>query len=784
MATRRDFFRQAATLAGCSRMASALLASIERAAAIDPAEDSSFFDAEHVVILMQENRSFDHMFGKLRGVRGFDDPRAITLPNGKPVWQQSNRAGQTYAPFHLDLKNTRVTWMGSLPHSWRDQTDARNHGNHDGWLEAKKSHAREAAGLPLTLGYYDRDDLPFYYALADAFTICDQNFCSSLTATTPNRLHLWTGTIREFPDVSVPPNVRNADVDYGSTKRWKTFPERLEEAGVSWRVYQNEVSAASGLEGESDAWLANFTDNPLEWFEQYRVDLHEKHRSYMERLSAMPPEQMTKRAREILSAFGAERTRAAARASERQRSLHEKAFTTNVGDPEYRELTVMRYRENGQAREMAVPKGDPFYRFRKDVSDGTLPTVSWIVPSERLSDHPSSAWYGAWCVSEILNILTRNPHVWRKTIFILTYDENDGYFDHVPPFVAPDPANPESGKTSAGLDPAPEYLPLEQDLKRHNAEDARGGPIGLGFRVPLIVASPWSRGGFVCSQVFDHTSVVRLLERVAGRRAAREIRESNISAWRRSVCGDLSSAFRPFDSSAPKLKFLARDAFFSEIHQAQFRNVPQFTSVKARQEAGARPSAALPYELSVDGDLSEDRRKFELTLRAGKSAGAPFHAYTPGMYRGGTKLRTRAYAVAAGDRISDSWDLDGFEKGGYHLRVCGPNGFFREFIGNVDDPGVKIACEYMTSGGIRMEIASTGKAEIALRIVDEAYGGARRSLELRAGEKSSLTLDFSASHGWYDFTMSIEGLPGFHRRFAGRVETGKDSFSDPAIGRA
>jgi len=162
-------------------------------------------DAEHVVILMQENRSFDHVYGRLRGVRGFNDPRAVTLPDGKPVWLQSNAAGDTYAPFHLDLKKSKVTWLGSLPHSWRDQTDARNHGNHDGWLDAKPSGHKECAGMPLTLGYYDRQDIPFYYALADAFTVCDQHFCSSLTATTPNRLHLWTGTIREQQVASAMP---------------------------------------------------------------------------------------------------------------------------------------------------------------------------------------------------------------------------------------------------------------------------------------------------------------------------------------------------------------------------------------------------------------------------------------------------------------------------------------------------------------------------------------------------------------------------------------------------
>src|SRR4051794_2820286 len=184
--SRRRFLQQ---LSGGGATA-ALLGSVERALAIPAEPGSSYLDAEHVVILMQENRSFDHAFGTLRGVRGFNDPRAVTLPNGNPVWLQSNAAGETYAPFRLNIKETNATWIGGLPHSWRDQNDARSHGNHDDWLDAKPSSHKGCEDKPLTLGHYDRDDLPSYYALADAFTICDQNFCSSQTGTTPNRLYL------------------------------------------------------------------------------------------------------------------------------------------------------------------------------------------------------------------------------------------------------------------------------------------------------------------------------------------------------------------------------------------------------------------------------------------------------------------------------------------------------------------------------------------------------------------------------------------------------------------
>jgi len=816
MSSRRDFFRQSAAFTGGARFLGALLASIERASAIDPPQNSSFLDAEHIVILMQENRSFDHAFGTLRGVRGFNDPRTVTLPDQNPVWLQTNAAGETYAPFWLDFKNTKATWLGSLPHSWPDQTDARNHGNHDQWLEAKASHRKDCAGMPFTMGYYNRADLPFYYALADAFTICDQHFCSTLTGTTPNRLHLWTGTIRDKQAAASVPNVRNADVDFGSTVSWKTFPERLEGAGVSWRIYQNELSVASGLEGEHDAWLANFGDNPLEWFDQYNVGFRKTHLEYLERMAVTLPAEIEKLRAEgghgkalaakekLLKYVAAERAQwtpqALAQLSEQHRNLHEKAFTTNEDYPDYRELSSLRYQDGGLEREMVVPKSDPLHRFRKDVDNGTLPTVSWLVASERFSDHPGSPWYGAWYVAEALNILTKNPEVWSKTIFILTYDENDGYFDHVPPFVAPEPGNPESGKTSPGIDASLEYLPLDQDLKKHSAKEARGGPLGLGYRVPLLIASPWSRGGYVCSQVFDHTSVLQLLERLLSARTGREIRETNISAWRRAVCGDLSATFQPYQSGEATVAVPPRDAFLEQVHRAQFTHMPTgyrklgMEDVKhfkndrfgvawmPQQEPGVRPSTALPYQLAATGALSSDGQRFEISIEAGPGAGAPFHVYTPGTFRNETKRRTRAYAVSAGDRLSDAWDLAGFENGRYHLRVCGPNGFFREFAGSAEDPKLEVQCDYQ-AGDIQLRFANLTQQSLTLQVTSHGYQSGDHAVVLEPGSSQTLEMPLAQSHHWYDFSVTIAGRDGFFRRFAGRVETGAAGFSDPVMGR-
>src|SRR5215471_2297780 len=557
MTSRRDFLKCAA-LAGAAGLRPALLESIQKAAVIDPEVGTSYLDAEHIVILMQENRSFDHCFGSLQGVRGFNDPRAITLPNGNRVWLQTNDEGETYRPFNLNMRGTNATGTGSLPHTWTDQLDARNGGKHDRWLSSKKSEKPEYSEVPLTLGFYSREDLPFYYALADAFTICDQNFCSSLTGTTPNRLHLWTGTIRDPQNRKLPARTRNEDLDYGVPAQWTTFPERLEDNGLSWKIYQNELSVGVGFDDEEDAWLANFGDNPMEWFTQYQVRFHRARMSFLpKRIEQIQMEIQVERDEKKLASLHSELPEALehlekytpekyARLSAEQKSIHEKAFTSNAGDPHYHALAPMEYVDGAVRRTIRVPQGDVLHQFRKDVRTGNLPTVSWIVAPENFSDHPVSPWYGAWYVSEVLDILTQNSETWKKTIFILCYDENDGYFDHIPPFTPPTPDRPDTGLCSKAIDPEMEFVRLDEDAKHHAAQIARGGPIGLGYRVPLIIASPWSRGGMVNSQVFDHTSILQFLEKLLSHRTGKVIREPNISAWRRAVCGDLTSVFRPY----------------------------------------------------------------------------------------------------------------------------------------------------------------------------------------------------------------------------------------------
>src|SRR6202789_4474984 len=163
MHTRRDFLKVAAMLSGAAGVGGFVPDSVKRAFAIEPELGSTYLDAEHIVILMQENRSFDHALGTLQGVRGFNDPRAIRLANGNSVFVQTDAAGNSYAPWRLDIRDTRITWMGSVPHSRNSQVDAWNEGHHDRWIDAKRAYSPDYAHIPLTMGHYTREDLPFYY---------------------------------------------------------------------------------------------------------------------------------------------------------------------------------------------------------------------------------------------------------------------------------------------------------------------------------------------------------------------------------------------------------------------------------------------------------------------------------------------------------------------------------------------------------------------------------------------------------------------------------------------
>ncbi|WP_316816410.1 phosphocholine-specific phospholipase C [Pedobacter nyackensis] len=788
MSSRREFLKKAAILSGAAGLPNVMPMSIQKAMAISADPGSTFQDAEHIVFLMQENRSFDHMFGKLKGVRGFNDPRAFIQPDHNKVWLQKDDKGNTYAPFHVDINKTKITWQGGLPHSWNDQVAARNNGQYNKWVPVKSA---------MSLGYYDRSDVPFYYAMADAFTICDHHFCSSLTGTTPNRLFFWTGTIRPEQNGKAIAAVNNSQAESRENAYvdWSTFPEILEDNNISWKIYQNELWT-SDLKGEEvDNWLGNYGDNAIEYVKRYNVKLSAYFRKNGDH-TVKPP-------------LSAEQVRAKYdKLSDREKNLIDKAFATNINAPDnYLALAPFSFTDdNGQEQTISVPKNDIFHQFRTDVDSGKLPMVSWLVAPEKFSDHTSSPLYGTWYVSETIDILTKNPEVWKKTIFILTYDENDGYFDHIPPYVVPKPDTSDVGKVSAKIDVAVDY-----ELKKDS-------PIGLGYRVPMLIASPWSKGGYVNSQVFDHTSCLLFLEHFLSKKTGKIIKSSNISSWRRAICGNLTSAFRPApDTPSGVPTLLKKEQVLINITNARNKPAqvkpdpltpqeiekinayqsfsPSSPASMARQEKGTSLACALPYQLFSDCKLDAKRENIELSFESGKGnfgqkvvpTGAPFCVYTSAVYKGKTG-KTWNYAVTAGDKINDEIQLGHFASGHYDLKVTAPNGFFRHFKGSKNDPSLNISCLYESTGflskkptgNIELLIENTGDEKITVEVTDQVYKNiSSKVITLAAKQKSKLILDLKNSASWYDFSIKVNEHPTYIRQYAGHVETGEDSTTDP-----
>ena len=816
--SRRTFLKKATLLAGATAAYQLLPQSIQRALAIDAPEGTTYLDAEHIVFLMQENRSFDHCYGTLRGVRGFNDPRAILQQNQLPIWMQTNAAGETYTPFRLDIENTKSTWMGSLPHGWRDMVAARNNGKMDTWLEAKKAGNVEYRHMPLTMGYYDRQDIPFYYAFADAFTVCDQHFCSSLTGTSANRSYFWAGAIREEPNnPESTAHVDNGQINYKDIG-WTTYPERLEKAGIPWKVYQNELSLPVGFTDEEEDWLANFTDNNLEFYAQYKVRFHPAHHRHLvlevkrvqQQLQApgLTSEQREKLQQQLLRLQGDIEQYAPENFEKLDtftKNIHRRAFVTNSADPDYHRLETISYSDKEGKKSVHVPKGDIFYQFRQDVQQGKLPTVSWLVAPCRFSDHPGSPWYGAWYVSEALDILTANPEVWKKTIFVLTYDENDGYFDHVPPFVPPHSDRPYSGKVSQKLDTAMDYVTNEQEKKRTGQSDTTlDSPIGLGFRVPMVIASPWSKGGWVNSEVLDHTSTLQFLEHFVEKKFQKKILEENISPWRRLVCGDLTSAFRPIQKEEHiPLAPVDRNQYVQRIHSARQKVAPSnfhpitkeqlqhfqqghIDELLPRQEQGTKPACALPYDIEVNAYIDTESQELVVQFSLGghlpahKAVGAPLIARSYGDYDDGqNKVGVWNFAVNKEEPLEYRWQFAHFKNGIYHIDIHGPNGFYRSFKGSCRQAKTDSIQVRQLKKQLSLQI-DLDQSKHSYMLRDRSYGYG--VLTDQISKSGILELDLQRSKGWYDLEVSSSVDPSMLYRYAGHLENGQSSSTDPLMG--
>ncbi|MCF4164842.1 phospholipase C, phosphocholine-specific [Zavarzinia compransoris] len=720
---RRDFLKNAGALAGMATAMSAFPPVIRQALAIEANNATkSIMDVEHVVILMQENRSFDHYFGTMSGVRGFGDRLAMPLPDGRNAFQQSNGT-RIVTPYHLDATQGNAQRVSGTPHSWSDAQNAWDHGRMAQWPLYKRDHS---------MGHYEEAELEFQYALANAFTVCDAYHCALHGGTNPNRMFLWTGT--NGPTGAGVAQVVNEWDDLGPSSEgftWKTYPERLQDAGVTWKVYQNMPD--------------NYTDNSLHGFRTYR-------------------------------------------------KANEDVGNNSNGSPytEYRqklERVNPLYKGCGNT----MPKGGLLQEFAGDVRIGHLPQVSWIVAPRTYSEHPgpSSPVQGAWYTQKVLASLVAYPEVWSKTVLIVNFDENDGFFDHMPP---PCVYSMNEDGTPAGASTIKESELTVERFVHPKPEGTRGQPspdgrvYGPGPRVPCYIVSPWSRGGWVNSETFDHTSVLRFLETRFG------VAETNVSPYRKAFCGDLMSAFDFVNPNAevpelPSRTKTAADAIRAEQEMRAQVPVPaEADQAIPVQAQGLRLSRPLPYDLDVDATTDAD--SIRLRFRNLGTAGAVFHVYD--------KLHLdrvpRRYSVEAGKHLFGEWDITG-DDGRYDLWLLGPNGYHRHFVGDVNEAGkAGLAIPEVDfrfdrdSQHVNIVLTNNGKRSCHLRIVANAYETYASNQHLSPGERIVVRRDLKDSSNWYDYTI-YDYTAGeteqsvFTRRYAGRMENGQPSVSDPAFGQ-
>lgn len=684
---RRSFIRNMMASAGA---AATLAPSIARALEIPAARRTGTLqDVGHVVILTQENRSFDHYFGTMRGVRGYGDRFAIPAPPlpGAPdrtvLAQPNEHVGAEpalIAPFRLDTSvDFRLYRPLGTPHGFTDSQAAWDNGRMGAWTHSKHNHA---------MAHFTRADLPFQYALAEAFTLCDAYHCALHLSTNPNRLYIWTGTHDPLargngPAIDNGYDTLEGDPWHHGGYLWTTYPERLMAAGIGFQIYQDMAD--------------NFTDNPVVGFQRYRQP---------KEAAAIAADLLTRR-----------------------------TITTRKLDD-----------------------------LKQDVLAQRLPEVSWIVAPAAMSEHPgaSTPLQGGDYTAQVLDALTANPEVWARTVLLVNFDENDGLFDHMPP---PAPPARVAGQVVGGT-----TIPADDEYhtRSQSADDAAylDRPYGLGPRVPLYVISPWSKGGHVASEVFDHTSILRFLEARFG------VHEPNISAWRRAVCGDLTSCF---DFSSPDtIDFMAslpETAALSERASVLEEIPPPLPARIAPpvQETGLRRRRATPYRL--DARLVGTPASQSL-LFANNSIerAAVFHVYDVKRLE---DVPAR-YTVGAGQELEHPLPISGE---GVDIFVLGPNGFHRRLVGWSDVFSVSVDQEAASSP--MFTLTNLGSAAQSITMTDRAYGAPAKVVALAAGETRRIPLDLSESHGWYDRQFAAGGQIW---RLAGHVENGEASYSDPVTG--
>jgi phospholipase C len=635
-------------------------------------------DVKHVVILMQENRAFDHYYGALPGVRGFGDKQVLEYPNGTTIFQQpdvSRTDGGVLLPFLMDSAKYNAQNAGELDHSWSGGHTAWNRGAWNRWVAAKGEQ---------TMGHFTRNEIPFQYSLADAFTICDHYFSSLNGPTIPNRLFHWSGTNganggRGGPAIENPAN-------YNPAYDWGTYPEQL-EGRVSWGTYANDEVGDS----ESAPYVGDYGDNPLWLFQAF----------------------------------------------------HDSVAS---GDPAVQALAVKGGLHGGTWRADSGNGLDVHHvlaDFEADCAAGTLPEVSYVISPRGWCEHPAaSPDYGAHYQNAVIQALFANQELWESTVLLINYDENDGFFDHVVPPM------PEAGTMNEFVD---------------------GMPIGYGTRVPMTVVSPWSRGGWVNSQVFDHTSVIRFIETWSG------VKDHNISDWRRQVSGDLTSCFdfaNP-DFSIPTLPDTTAllGAANADHGKPAVRAPAAGSQVMPAQEPEPRRHRPIPYQQNAN--VSIDRVDGTVALAMSNTGdSAVSMAVYPNTH---LPFEATPFTVSKAANGNYRWDATATD-GHYDFSAYGPNRFLRRFAGRVirgaqTDVALPAVTAEVIGGAaraLRLSLGNDGTTDILYTLTSHDF--VTKRTEVLVSGSSTQSVDWDLSEGYYDVVVTTNLDTGFRYRFAGHIE--------------
>jgi len=672
--SRRRFLQAGGALAGAAAVGAGAVqiagASSARAAT------GTIADLKHVVILMQENRSFDHYFGTLQGIRGFSDKQALSYQGGTSIFDQPDKSRTDLGyllPFHMDSTKVDAQNAGDLDHSWSGDHSARNSGLWNDWVSAKTAQC---------MGYFTRADLPFNYALADAFTICDGYHQSILGPTSPNRMYFWAGTSDGW--TSNPPDYT---VEFTGIT---TYPEQLTAAGISWQVYtDHEVGDGSGNNG----WVGDYGDNPLWFYQQYQTSMN------------------------------------ATTAAARQLAI---------------QGAVQPWQPNAGVALGPTQVNSVLSEFISACAAGTLPQVSWIVAPYEYSEHPSaSPSYGAHYIATVLNAITGNASLWETTALFITYDEHDGYFDHA-------------------LPPAPETTVTNEFISSL--------PIGMGPRVPMLICSPWTQGGYVDSNTYDHTSMNRFLQTWTGAPLV------NVTSWRNSVSGDLTAAFdfADPDYSVPTLPDTVALITQSDAEKSFPSVAPpaEGAQVAPVQEAGTRPHRPTNHMPHADVTISRSAYTVTATMSNTGSVGVSLFVF-PDKY---LTASATPFTVVNGTNRTYTWTATKKNKYGYAFSIYGPDGFVRSFAGDIvaasttsgQIPVVTAAPVTGTSPSLQITLANSGTTAVVYTLTVNDYAGTTQTVTVGASGSTPVSWPVD-SNGYYDVIITANTSDGFTRRYAGRI---------------